>query len=278
MRPWALCKWPDTSLTQKTMKKTLYLLLIILCCSTVADAQCGEPDADVWLNTWTSCNKAAHPVVGEYPDTHWIMYNFGSVRRLSKTWVWNTNDPNRLNEGFKDVSIDYSVNGTDWEYWGDMVFPQGEGVPVYGGFPGPDMVDVEAQYVVITARSTYGTGACAGLAEVKFNLLPQIDGAGDDDDDDETVTAIPEAMESKVTVYPNPADQMVTVALQDITPQGMLYMSVRSVDGRLLYEDEFRAGANWSTELELDAVDEGLYIMTLAADNFHEAKSILVIR
>ena len=263
------------------MKNTIYLLLILLLTTAwgipAAQAQCGEPDAEIWLNTWTSCNKAPNPT-GEYGDTHWIQYDFGSVRRLSKTWVWNTNHPDQLNYGFKDVSIDYSVDGEEWEYWGDMVFPKGEGVPVYGGFPGPDLVDIEARYGIITARSTYGTGSCAGLAEVKFNLLPQTNGAGDDDDDDEVVTAIPEAMESQVVVYPNPTRRNVTVALRDVTPQGMLYVNVRSVDGRLLYEDEFRAGPNWSTQLELDAVDEGLYIMTLAADNFHEAKSILVIR
>ncbi|MEM9260305.1 MAG: fibronectin type III domain-containing protein, partial [Bacteroidota bacterium] len=110
-------------------------------------------------------------------SSHWIQYDFAQPRRLSKTWVWNTNDPRELDRGFKDVHIDYSLDGEEWTYWGNFSFPQGSGAAVYGGFPGPDMVGIEARYVLITASSNHGDPSCFGVAEVKFNLLPNPEGS-----------------------------------------------------------------------------------------------------
>ena len=102
-----------------------------------------------------------------------IGYNmiFGSVRTLSKTWAWNANDPNKLNQGFNLVKIDYSTDGQEWEYWGEMNFPKAEGEAIYSGFPGPDLLGIEAQYILLTAISNHGDPNCAGFAEIKFNLM-----------------------------------------------------------------------------------------------------------
>lgn len=141
------------------------------------DAQCFEPDASIWLDSWVSCSTTENPK-NEYGETHWIQYDFGSVRRLSKSWAWNVNDPNRLDQGFNLVKVDYSEDGNDWTYWGEMNFPKAQGDAVYGGFPGPDLVNIEARYVLLTVVSTHGSSTCASLSEVKFNLLPQNPGEG----------------------------------------------------------------------------------------------------
>ncbi|MEM9720418.1 MAG: T9SS type A sorting domain-containing protein [Bacteroidota bacterium] len=134
-------------------------------------AQDFTPDAQIWRNTWASCSMSANPI-NTYGMSHWIQYDFGEVRRLSKTWVWNANEPSKLNQGFKSVKVDYSINGRDWTHWGEIDFPKGTGEAVYGGFPGPDMIDLEARYVLLTVVSTHGDPSCAGIAEIKFNLLP----------------------------------------------------------------------------------------------------------
>ena len=109
----------------------------------------------------------------DYGSTHWIQYDFGAVRTLSKTWVWNTNDPVKLNQGFNQVKIDYSIDGEEWTHWGEMNFPQAQGEAVYSGFPGPDLMNIQAQYVLLTAMSNHGDPNCYGIAEIKFNLLPE---------------------------------------------------------------------------------------------------------
>ena len=155
------------------MKPKICLVLLFVSSYSWLAAQCFEPDADIWLNTWSSCEMKMNPIEG-YGENHWIQYDFGVVRKLSKTWIWNTNDPTKLDQGFKLVKIDYSEDGLTWTNWGKMEFPMAQGDAIYSGFAGPDLVGMEARFVLITAISNHGHPTCAGLAEVKFNLLPQV--------------------------------------------------------------------------------------------------------
>ena len=154
------------------MKSFLKILLFLLLNLQLIGQECITPDESIWKNTWVSCEKSNNPI-NSYGNSHWIQYDLGSVRRLSKTWIWNTNDPDHLNQGFKTVKVDYSTDGVEWTHWGEMQFPKAVGDAIYGGFPGPDLVDIEAQYVLLTAIDNHGDPSCAGLAEMKFNLLPQ---------------------------------------------------------------------------------------------------------
>jgi len=171
--------------------KFLNIIFLNLLFAVSLSAQCFDADADIWVDTWTSCEESANPKT-EYGSGHWIQYNFGSVRKLSNSWVWNTNDPARLNQGFNQVQIDYSSDGVNWTNYGEMTFPIGTGTAIYGGFPGPILIDIEAQYVLITALSNHGHTTCSGIAEIKFNLLP--DGAvgspPEDDEEEEECAAI----------------------------------------------------------------------------------------
>lgn len=151
--------------------KHISLFLLLFCFSPSLPSQCFEPDPGIWLNTWRSCAPSPNPnpALG---STHWIEYDLGQVRTLSKSWVWNTNDPERLDQGFRRVRIDHSLDGENWTYYGTMDFPRGNGQAIYSGFPGPDLREVEARYVLLTALSNHGDPNCAGLAEIKFHLFP----------------------------------------------------------------------------------------------------------
>jgi len=170
------------------MKKLIYIICLHLCFINFLSAQCTEVDASIWQDTWTSCDKTPNPIA-EYGSNHWIQYNFGSVRNLSKTWVWNTNDPTRLDQGFNLVKIDYSEDGQTWNSLGEMNFPKAKGEAVYGGFSGPDFSNIKAQYVLLSAISNHGNASCAGLAEIKFNLLSEVGEAiptNEEEDEDES--------------------------------------------------------------------------------------------
>ena len=151
--------------------KLLNIIFINLLFAASLCGQCFDADASIWLNTWTSCEENANPKA-EYGNGHWIQYDFGSVRKLSNSWVWNTNDLTRLNQGFNQVQIDYSNDGINWTNFGEMNFPIGTGEAIYGGFAGPVLVGIEAQYILVTALSNHGHATCSGIAEIKFNLLP----------------------------------------------------------------------------------------------------------
>lgn len=158
-----------------TIMKSILIICGSIMLSTVIFAQqCAEPDATIWQNSWHTCQKSVNPNPAR-GTSHWIQYDLGQVRTLSKSWIWNTNDPSRLDEGFKEVQIDFSVDGETWMNFGQMVFPKGKGTAVYGGFPGPDLSQINARYILITALSNYGNASCYGLTEVKFNLLPNSD-------------------------------------------------------------------------------------------------------
>ncbi len=153
----------------------IYFTLIVLSIQDIyAQHDCYEPDASIWLNPWLSCNKSTHPI-DIYDEEHWIKYDFGAIRSLSKTWIWNVNDPSLLNSGFNEVSIDYSLDGAIWTHWGNMNFPKGTGTAVYAGFSGPDLFGIDARYVIITSISNHGDVNCSGLSEVKFNLFNKVD-------------------------------------------------------------------------------------------------------
>lgn len=133
---------------------------------------CTTADASIWQNTWSSCTPSTNPN-SAHGSGHWILYDLGENARLGKTQIWNTNEASKLDEGFKEVYVDYSTNGTTWTRLGEYVFEQGTGVATYGGFEGPNFQGKEVRYVLITAKSNYGNASCYGLCEVKFNAIPK---------------------------------------------------------------------------------------------------------
>ncbi len=187
------------------MKRSLIYCILIFCNSLLfAQTECYEPDASIWVDTWVSCERSPNPK-SEYDNAHWIQYDFGSDHTLAQTWVWNTNDPARLNQGFNLVKVDHSLDGQTWDYWGELNFPKGEGTAVYSGFAGPDLSGITARYVLLTVMSNHGDPSCSGIAEIKFNLsapsfTPDFNEDDDDDDDgDEDCLAIEEYFIEEIT-------------------------------------------------------------------------------
>ena len=174
------------------MKQTIYILSILFFSSNIYTQNCFDADPSIWVNPWQSCQVSENPNP-ERPEGHWLLYDLGMERDLSSSWIWNCNDPSKLNRGFKNVVIDYSSDGMSWTNWGSMLFPKADGEAIYGGFPGPNLVEVKARYVLLSAVDNYGD-PCFSLSEVKFNLL--LGGEGieineeEDEDDDEEIVCV----------------------------------------------------------------------------------------
>jgi hypothetical protein len=110
------------------------------------------------------------------PQPTWIQYEFDKVYKLHQMWVWNANDSLELmiGFGFKDVTIEYSVNGIDYTTLGTThQFARGPAAPDYAHNTTIDFGDVPAKYVRFTANNNWGGLVNQyGLSEVRFFHIP----------------------------------------------------------------------------------------------------------
>ncbi len=127
-----------------------------------ADDQHSVANTDMWAGS----TGGAEPV--------WIQYEFDRVYKLHEMWVWNYNVifELMLGFGFKDVTIEYSTDGTDWTALRDVQFAQGTARTTYTHNTTVDLEGVAARYVRLTANSAYGATGQFGLSEVRFYHLP----------------------------------------------------------------------------------------------------------
>jgi hypothetical protein len=121
-------------------------------------------DDNMWLSS----------MIGPQPT--WIEYEFDGVYKLYEMWVWNSNDSLEpvIGFGFKDVTIEYSVNGTDYTTLGTThEFARAPGLDDYAHNTTVDLNGVAAKYVRLTANSNWGSLFDQyGLSEVRFFYIP----------------------------------------------------------------------------------------------------------
>lgn len=141
--------------------------------NTINGSGLDENDRHSMADTaaWLTATGAALPA--------WIQYEFDRVYKLDEMWVWNYNtffEP-ILGLGFKDVSVEYSVNGTDWASLGDLQFAQAPAANGYDHNTTVDFAGVAARYVRLTVKSNWGSSQQFGLSEVRFLYIPLHAGA-----------------------------------------------------------------------------------------------------
>jgi hypothetical protein len=116
---------------------------------------------------WLSALGGAQPV--------WIQYEFDGVYTLYEMWVWNHNllAEAVMGFGFKNVTVQYSVNGTDWTTLADREFARATGKDGYAHNTTVSFGGVPAKYVKLTVKSNWsGATAPCGLSEVRFFYVP----------------------------------------------------------------------------------------------------------
>ncbi len=132
---------------------------------------CGVSDKtdNTAVNAWESCTPQAHPTSGRGTN-HWIQYDLGKTYLLTESHIWNYNVAGATGNGFKDVVIDYSLDGTNWTQLGDMMqWTQATGAIGYEGFIGPNFNGISARYILITALNNWtGNGVCSGFSKITF--------------------------------------------------------------------------------------------------------------
>jgi regulation of enolase protein 1 (concanavalin A-like superfamily) len=110
------------------------------------------------------------------PQPTWIQYQFNKTYKLHELWVWNHNTDFEpvLGYGFKDVTIEYSTDGTNWTLLKDVQFAQAPAAGGYGHNTTVDLGGVMARYVRLTAKSNWSAVGLKqfGLSEVRFFYVP----------------------------------------------------------------------------------------------------------
>ena len=128
-----------------------------------ADDQHATGSGDMWLSDTAD------------PGPVWIQYDFDRTYKLHQLIVWNHNIMFEaiLGYGFKDVTIEYSEDGTDWTPLGDFEFAQGTSRSNYAANITVDFGGLPARGVRLTPHSNWG-GAFPqyGLSEVRFLYIP----------------------------------------------------------------------------------------------------------
>jgi len=126
------------------------------------DLHSTEP-MDMWLS-------------GDEPNGAWIEYELDKVYKLHEMWVWNSNQMVESFAGFglKDVTIEYSTNGTDYPTLGTThEFVRAPGAVDYAHNTTVDFSGAPAKYVRLTANSNWGGILDKyGLSEVRFFHIP----------------------------------------------------------------------------------------------------------
>jgi regulation of enolase protein 1 (concanavalin A-like superfamily) len=138
--------------------------------NTVNGAGLNAADLHSTANTamWLSSATGAQPA--------WILYEFDKAYRLQELWVWNHNSEFEpvLGYGFKDVTIEYSADGTTWTVLKDVQFAQATALAGYTHNTTVDLGGVVAHYIQLTANSNWSMVGLKqyGLSEVRFFYVP----------------------------------------------------------------------------------------------------------
>ncbi len=107
-------------------------------------------------------------------DPLYIQFEFDRLYKLYEMLVWNYNVQFELLLGFgiKDVTIEYSENGTDWAVLGDAELAQATARETYTANTTIDLQGVAARFVRLAVNSGWGTRGQYGLSEVRFMYIP----------------------------------------------------------------------------------------------------------
>ncbi len=119
---------------------------------------------------WQTCtNTNPNPNASRSANSSWLLYDFTDRYKFNTSRVWNFNVTNETNKGFKNVNVDYSLDGTTWTALGtSYLWQQAPGAADYAGFLGPNFNDVKARYILVSAIDNWGN-ACSGLSKITFD-------------------------------------------------------------------------------------------------------------
>lgn len=243
----------------KKLYTILTLVLIIFLSVTNISSQC-YPDRHntSWFNGWASCEQAESPNAHRAKG-HWIMYDLKNTFDLGNTHLWNVNDPKHLDWGIREVIVDVSKDGINWDEAGTFDIPMGSGRSIYEGSSGPDLTGYTGQYILLTAKSNYG-GSCVGLSEIRIEAKESSIVLGTKD------LAQNECF--RLVAYPNPFTDKVRVEVQ-AECLGEIQYQLIDVLGRVMDQGKYSLViGNNNIPLQIRDITAGTYFLHVKQGNY----------
>jgi len=104
----------------------------------------------------------------------YVQFEFGGVHKLHEMLVWNYNAEFELILGFglRNVTVEFSENGTDWTILDTVEFAQATARATYTANTTVEFGGVAARYVRLTVNSGWSAAGQFGLSEVRFLHIP----------------------------------------------------------------------------------------------------------
>ncbi|MDX1350101.1 MAG: T9SS type A sorting domain-containing protein [Putridiphycobacter sp.] len=242
------------------MKKVL--LYIVLSFTTIFNgtSQCfPDRHSTAWYDGWISCEKTENPNETR-PESHWILYDFGTVMEMYNLNIWNVNAPKFLSYGIQTAHVDYSLDGVTWEEYGEITLNQGTGENTYEGEAVLNFNGKQAKFLLITANTTYGS-ACAGLAEIKL----EVDSVENQEPQD-TSTVITDSVCIVADVYPNPVvtNEIFVTLTQQCVPA--VHYTLTDISGRTIVPSSPISLNEQIEILKGRKIPAGVYILELTSN------------
>jgi len=120
------------------------------------------------LTMWHTIENpnATAPVKGLVPCRGWVRFDFSTSKTFSKILIWNHNQANLTNRGFRSTKIFGSSNGIDWIELTSLELPDAKDL---NGKASEVEIKIKKplKSVILAAESNWG-GNAYGLSEVKF--------------------------------------------------------------------------------------------------------------
>ncbi|MEY2949829.1 MAG: discoidin domain-containing protein [Saprospiraceae bacterium] len=201
-----------------------------------------------WFDGWYACEMKTNPNPSR-SASHWLMIDLGENYRLQGSHWWNFNYPDQLSSGIKSADIDYSVDGVNWSYLKTVSLPQATGLPNYEGIVGPDLEDVEARYVLVTVKETYGN-ICAGLAEISIEGIKS--------GSTTPVANVTNEWCLQTKISPNPVVANTMVSLEGICEDKVHWILTDGL-GRTLRKSNAQLAPPFQFDLDLSDLPAGVY-------------------
>lgn len=237
--------------------KNILLLLFSLFALNIQAQTCNENTHSANINdSWLSCEKSLAPNT-ERGICHWVMYDLGYSYYLQETTFWNYNVSGQKNKGFKEVIIDYSLDGIIWQKGAEFILPKASGTNNYTGFVGPSLGGNVARYILISAKKTYGNGNCGGLSEFKVNVseydLPSYSSNFE-------INSMSIEKDFNFNIFPNPSSDVINVDFEELSVTEIIIQNSSGHElKRMSTNDNFES-------IDISTFPNGIYFLNLISD------------
>jgi len=156
---------------------SLLSLVLLLNSNTVHSQMCEGDHSTSTNDAWLSCVETVNPNPAR-TEGHWIRYDLGGYFELNESHFWNYNVFGETARGSANMVVDWSLDGTNWNFWGDINLEEAPGSENYFGETGPDFEGLVVRYLLLSVTSNHG-GNCYGFSEIKLNVNPVMGCTGD---------------------------------------------------------------------------------------------------